>query len=193
MKNSWLATATEICLIVLISCAIGLIWNRNLITSAWRGEVAGKAAAAPSSTTAAPSSTAAAPSASATATPSGPAAGAPAGVEPMPLGLMQVKELVDGKQAVLLDARSATQYAEGHIKGALSLPLEKARQNAKRPLETPPAADTTIIAYCNGFSCHDSMDLAKILIQAGFASVYVYEGGYPEWRDAGYPVAKGGS
>jgi rhodanese-related sulfurtransferase len=36
------------------------------------------------------------------------------------------------------------------------------------------------------------MDLAKLLMQAGYTAVYVYEGGFPEWRDAGYPVATGG-
>jgi rhodanese-related sulfurtransferase len=163
MKRIWLGTAAEICLIVTISASVGIFWNRTLLTSAWRGELAGQAQAA-----------------------------APKGAEvPMPLGLMQIKEMYDAKQAVIIDARSAANFAEGHIAGALPLPLEEARKNPAQPLKSKLPADTIIIAYCNGFSCHDSMDLGKILMSAGYASVYVFEGGYPEWRDAGYPIAKG--
>jgi rhodanese-related sulfurtransferase len=163
MKRNWLGTAAEICLIIIISAAVGIFWNRTLLTSAWRGELAAQAQAA-----------------------------APKGEEvPMPVGLMQIKEMYDAKQAVIIDARSAANFADGHIAGALTLPLEKARKNPAHPIEAKLPADAVIIAYCNGFSCHDSMDLGKILMQAGYASVYVFEGGYPEWRDAGYPVAKG--
>ena len=163
MKRTWLGTAAEICLIVVISASIGVIWNRSLLTSAWRGELADQAQAAPR------------------------------GEElPMPLGLTQVKEMYDAKQAVLVDARSLASYSEGHIRGATTLPLEEARKNPGRPFTSHIPTDATIIAYCNGFSCHDSMDLGKILMHAGYASVYVFEGGFPEWRDAGYPVARGG-
>ncbi|GFO69357.1 sulfurtransferase [Geomonas limicola] len=167
MKKNGLGTVMEILLIVAISASVGIAWNRTLLTSAWRGEVARPAEAA-------------APAANAV-------------TEPMPLGLMQVKELVDAKQAVLLDARSRTSFAEGHLQGAFNLPLEEAAKNPSRPLKVQVPAEASIITYCNGFSCHDSMELAKILVKAGYPNVYVYEGGFPEWRDAGYPVAKGGA
>jgi rhodanese-related sulfurtransferase len=163
MKKFWLGTLTEICLIVVISASIGVVWNRSLLSRAWRGELATQAEAAPQGE-----------------------------ALPMPLGLMQVKELYDTKQAVIVDARSAANFADGHITGALTLPLEEARKHPAQPFSAKLPADATIIAYCNGFSCHDSMDLGKILMQAGYASVFVFEGGFPEWRDAGYPVAKGG-
>ena len=110
----------------------------------------------------------------------------------MPIGMMQVKELHEAREAVLVDARSSSSYAEGHIPGAVLLPVDQARKN---PRITGAAAgkDATLIVYCNGFSCHDSMEVGKLLMKAGYSSVYVYEGGYPEWRDAGYPVAKGAS
>ena len=76
MRNTWLATATEMALIVILSAAIGLIWNRNLLNSAWHGEVTSKAKAQ----TQAPPQLA-------------------AEVEAMPIALAQVKELFDQKQA----------------------------------------------------------------------------------------------
>ena len=163
MKQNWLSTVAEIFLIMAVSAVVGIFWNRSLLASAWRGEVAAQAQTVPKGEQI-----------------------------PMPVGLTQIKEMYDAKQAVLVDARSSANFAEGHIAGAISLPLEQARRNPARPLKVQVATDATIIAYCNGFSCHDSMDLGKILMQAGYASVYVFEGGFPEWRDAGYPVVKGG-
>ena len=50
---------------------------------------------------------------------------------------------------------------------------------------------TLLVVYCNGYDCHDSRDLGAKLMKAGYRSVYVFEGGYPEWRDAGYPTEGG--
>jgi len=163
MKKNWLGTAAEVSLIVVISAFIGIIWNRSLLTSAWRGELTAQVQAA---------------------TPKGEAL-------PMPIGLMQVKEMHDAKQAVIVDARTRADFAGGHIAGAISLPLEEARKSPAHPFGAKLPADAVIIAYCNGFSCHDSMDLGKILMRAGYSAVYIFEGGFPEWRDAGYPVATG--
>jgi rhodanese-related sulfurtransferase len=165
LKKKWLGTLSEICLIVVISATAGIAWNRTLLTGAWRGELTGQAQAA-----------------------------APKGEAlPMPIGLTQVKEMHDAKQAVIVDARSAASFAQGHIAGAIALPLEEARKHPSIPFKAKVPTDAVIIAYCNGFSCHDSMDLGELLMQAGYASVYVYEGGFPEWRDAGYPIATGGT
>ena len=152
----------EISLIVVISATAGIAWNRTLLTGAWRGELTQQAQAA-----------------------------APKGDElPMPIGLMQVKEMHDAKQALVVDARSAASFAQEHIAGAIALPLEEAKKPSF-PFQKKLPKEATIIAYCNGFSCHDSMELGKLLMQAGYASVYVFEGGLPEWRDAGYPIATG--
>jgi rhodanese-related sulfurtransferase len=161
-KRTWLHTFAEIILIVAVSAAAGIAWNRTLLASAWRGELTEQRQATP------------------------------AGDElPMPVGLAQVKELYDGKGAVIVDARSAADFARGHIAGALEAPLQQARTTPSRPLPGRIAKDATIVAYCNGFSCHDSMELGKLLMRAGYGQVYVYEGGFPEWRDAGYPTAAG--
>ncbi len=157
---------SEIALVVLLAALIGGAWNRTLLTDAWRGEASKAAVVAQ------------------------PAQAAEA--VPMPVGLAQAKELHDSGQAVLVDARSADSFAKEHITGALSLPLAVAG-GKKPPLPKNVTPDTIIIAYCNGFSCHDSMELGKILIKSGYRQVFVFEGGLPEWRDAGYPTAGGAS
>jgi rhodanese-related sulfurtransferase len=165
-----LHTLTEIVLIVALSATAGMIWNRTLLVKAWRGEATLQSQQA-----------------------KGVAAAAPAAeVAPMPIMLQQVKELYDAKQCVIVDARNSASFAKGHISGAVALPLEKAQDPAAIASTVKAPKDAMLIAYCNGFSCHDSMELGKLLIRAGYTSVYVYEGGFPEWRDSGYPVATGG-
>ncbi|WP_246037856.1 rhodanese-like domain-containing protein [Geomonas terrae] len=157
---------SEIALVVLLAALIGVARNKTLLTDAWRGEISKAAVVAQ------------------------PAQAAEA--VPMPVGLAQAKELHDSGQAVLVDARNADSFVKEHISGALSLPLAVADRK-KPPLPKNVTPDTIIIAYCNGFSCHDSMELGKILIKAGYRQVFVFEGGLPEWRDAGYPTAGGAS
>ncbi|WP_224961456.1 rhodanese-like domain-containing protein [Geomonas subterranea] len=161
--KSWLKTTLEIAVIVFASAVFGILWNRSLLADAWHGAPAAQAAPTAQQGEALP----------------------------MPIGLAQLKELHDSGQAVLVDARSGASFAKEHIAGALSLPLEEATRQ-KTPQLKGVAKDAVIVAYCNGFSCHDSMELGKLLIKSGYGSVYVFEGGLPEWRDAGYPTTGGG-
>lgn len=105
---------------------------------------------------------------------------------PLPVELAEVREL-QGSTTLLIDARSREAFAEGHLPGARSLPRAEAVSGvgallAEVPLSTP------LIVYCSGYDCHDSFELAEGLIAAGYRQVRIYEGGFPEWRDAGLPL-----
>ncbi len=108
---------------------------------------------------------------------------------PLPVILDEVRELQQSG-AVLVDARAAELYADGHIAAAVSLPLGEVDDLLSEfKLKTP--LETTLVAYCSGFGCPDSFDLGLRLIEEGYVDVRVYEGGLPEWRDAGLPIEKG--
>jgi rhodanese-related sulfurtransferase len=109
---------------------------------------------------------------------------------PQPVLLAGVRELASSG-AVLVDARDGVPYAEGHLPAALSLPLGEvdARLGTFRQQV---AAEKTLVVYCNGYGCPDSFDLGVRLLKEGYRDVRVFEGGFPEWRDAGLPVEKGG-
>ena len=150
----------EVGSITLLAVIVGLTINHPLLRDAWAG-----------------TSAVAAPAATATTE-----------QLPLPAGLLQVKELHAQQQAVFIDARDPFAFAEGHISGALSLPVGEADTGlvgfmAKTPFTTP------IVVYCNGYGCPDSMELANKLLRAGYQQVFVFEGGFPEWRDAGLPVS----
>lgn len=169
MKTDVKRLAAEMAAIVLMAAVIGIAWNHRLLLEVFRGQGVQT------------------PPAAATATPSTPAA-APT---PLPLGLMQVKELSDTGEAVIIDARDRETFRKGHIKGAVSLPVGES-DGLIPTLAGQTPKEKLLVVYCGGYDCHDSRLLGEKLLAAGFGQVFVYEGGFPEWRDAGHPVAKGG-
>ncbi|MEJ2200646.1 MAG: rhodanese-like domain-containing protein [Desulfuromonadaceae bacterium] len=107
---------------------------------------------------------------------------------PIPVLLADIREL-QRTGALLVDARTAESYDEGHLPGALSLPLGEL-DDRLGPFVNEFPKETTLIIYCSGFGCPDSFDVGVRLLEAGYGDVRVYEGGFPEWRDAGLPVIK---
>lgn len=110
---------------------------------------------------------------------------------PQPANGMQVQQLLD-QGALAVDARSPEAFAAGHLPGARSLPLTDAVV-LLGSFRNEVATDRPLVVYCSGYGCPDSFDLGLLLLAAGYREVYVYEGGLPEWRDAGRPVAVGGT
>lgn len=109
---------------------------------------------------------------------------------PMPVLLDEVPGLV-AAGGLLVDARITELYDLGHIDGAVSLPMAEVDTRLAGFLDDV-ARDRLIIIYCSGYGCPDSFDLGLLLLEAGFSDVRVFEGGYPEWRDAGLPVTGAG-
>lgn len=108
-------------------------------------------------------------------------------VLPMPILLDEVQQLMT-EGGVLVDARNPELFAAGHIQGAISLPLVDLDDHLAdfiRRIEK----DRVIVTYCSGYGCPDSFDLGMQLVEAGYKDVRVFEGGFPEWRDAGLAVA----
>jgi rhodanese-related sulfurtransferase len=158
--------AADMALIVLASTAIGIAWNHRLLYNAWTGRVPATRQSAP--------------------------AVSPQVDIPLPLGLLQAKGLYERKEALFVDAREAGTFAAGHIKGAVCLPVGDADVRLPLFAASVPTSSALVI-YCNGYDCHDSRDLGAKLMRAGYRKVYVFEGGWPEWRDAGFPAGRGPS
>ena len=89
---------------------------------------------------------------------------------------------------VVLDARSAEDYAHKHVPGAISLP--HSRITRKRMSEF--ADDTLFVVYCWGPGCNGSTKAALKLAQLGCA-VKEMIGGIEYWEREGYPVDNGGA
>lgn len=95
------------------------------------------------------------------------------------------KELLRRSKAGLvtvLDVRPSEEYGNGHIPGAVNVPLEDIEQCLKGLPK-----NQEIIAYCRGPYCVLAFEAVAALRENGFRARRLEEG-YPEWKAAGLPV-----
>jgi len=88
--------------------------------------------------------------------------------------------------ALFIDSRGREKYEQAHIKGAVNFPLEEFNELIDSILSIP--VDTPIVAYCDGSGCNSSSILGEKLMELGFEKVLVFEGGWKDWLEAGYPT-----
>ena len=86
---------------------------------------------------------------------------------------------------VVLDVRPAAEYAAGHIRGALSVPIGEL---SKRLRDVP--KNGQVVAYCRGPYCVYADDAVRTLRKRGYRAARL-EDGFPEWKNAGLPIATG--
>jgi len=101
-------------------------------------------------------------------------------LEPLPATELMARAR-DGLVTVI-DVRPPEEYAQGHIAGALNIPLDKLRRRLK---DLP--RDREIVAYCRGPWCVLSYEAVARLRKAGIDARRL-EDGLPQWRRAGLPV-----
>lgn len=107
-------------------------------------------------------------------------------VLPLPAMIDDVQQATDF-DVLIVDARSPDLYERSHILGAVSLPMLEIESRLPDFLASVPR-ERSLIIYCSGFGCPDSFDLGVLLLEEGYQDVRVFEGGYPQWHDAGLPV-----
>jgi len=97
------------------------------------------------------------------------------------------KTVYDQGDALFMDARSKEDFDDGHIRGAISLPLGEFDDRINAFMERYPS-DQPIITYCAGRTCEDSHRLAEKLMEFGYERVSIMIDGFPGWNERGYPV-----
>lgn len=112
------------------------------------------------------------------------------------VGADQAKDL-QAKGATVVDTRVANEYAEAHIKGAISVPYKE--KSAKAPdfdasqdsfdlSKLPADKNAAIVMYCNAGECWKSYKASAVAIKAGYKKIYWFRGGLPEWKSKGLPT-----
>lgn len=102
----------------------------------------------------------------------------------------ELKGLIDNNTPglVVIDARSAEEYQEVHIKNAVNIPLSKLEKDATL---LPASKDAKLVFYCNGIKCGKSGKSAKIAAEKGYRDLSVYAEGMPVWEEKGYSIYAG--
>jgi rhodanese-related sulfurtransferase len=97
-----------------------------------------------------------------------------------------VKRRIDaGEKFILVDTREDTEWASGHIPGAVHM----GRGIIERDIETQvPDTGTKMILYCGGG--FRSALVAENLQKMGYTNVESMDGGWRGWLGAGLPSAQ---
>jgi adenylate cyclase len=98
---------------------------------------------------------------------------------------MTAKAMRD-RGVVFVDARAANDFARGHIPGAVNLNVQTVL--SRETLAPVAAKDQEVVFFCHGKYCPDSAIASAKAVIWGYTHVYYFAGGYPAWKEAGYPV-----
>ncbi len=98
---------------------------------------------------------------------------------------LEATQLINRSDALVVDLRSAEDYAKGHILGARNLPLADLERRAG---ELEKHKSKPLIVHCaDGNRAGGGVAALRKL---GFGSVSNLSGGYAAWQQAGLPVEK---
>lgn len=92
-------------------------------------------------------------------------------------------ELIDKQQTpLILDVRTATEFKQGHIQGAINIPYDKLAKNKQLSLYK----NQHIVLYCR--SGRRAQIAAQILQNRGFENLIDLNGHMISWQKGQYPL-----
>jgi DNA-binding transcriptional ArsR family regulator/rhodanese-related sulfurtransferase len=103
---------------------------------------------------------------------------------PEPVQMEDLLKRARSKEVIVLDTRPASEYASGHIAGAISVPIDEL-QDRLRSLPK----DKEYVAYCRGPYCVYADRAVEMLLKSRRRARRMAEG-FPEWQAAGFPTSR---
>jgi rhodanese-related sulfurtransferase len=92
---------------------------------------------------------------------------------------------------LFIDVRTAAEFADGHIAGAISCPEEEFEQRLPALMPRLERA-RAIVVYCKSIDCGKSLWAAIRLRGAGLTQTRIYPAGWYDWRRHELPVSSTG-
>jgi len=86
----------------------------------------------------------------------------------------------------LVDVLSEESYKEGHIPGAINIPLGNLEALAEHYLDK----HDTIVVYCGSYSCQKSTKAARKLLELGYKNTLDFKAGKRGWQHTGLGLEK---
>ena len=84
----------------------------------------------------------------------------------------------------IIDVRGPSEFAAGHVLGAVNIPLSQLAKKLKRI-----AVERPVVTYCNMHHRGESRgERAAVLLREHGYQARAIDGGYPAWQEAGLPV-----
>lgn len=107
-------------------------------------------------------------------------------VKPIDIRIDFAKALYERKY-IFIDARDEADYSAGTILGAKNYPFHKFDE-IKNKINALPKNEV-YVCFCSS-ACDVSIDMAYAMAHMGFTRMYIFHGGWDEWKKAGYPTSK---
>lgn len=101
------------------------------------------------------------------------------------LSTLEATQLINSKNALVIDVRSADEFAGGSITHARNYPQETLKERAA---DLARFKNRPVIVVCA--AGQRSSQVVKQLIADGFTDVFNLGGGLGAWREAGLPLLK---
>ncbi|MCX7013936.1 MAG: rhodanese-like domain-containing protein [Candidatus Sumerlaeota bacterium] len=89
--------------------------------------------------------------------------------------------LLRGNQALFVDARQRAKFNEGHVHGAINIPVDAEPAAAEAALRGKPK-ESLIVVYCSSDSCPYAGRVAGQLHALGYENLLILKGGWGEWE-----------
>ncbi|MGF6758560.1 rhodanese-related sulfurtransferase [Paraburkholderia sp. GAS42] len=104
------------------------------------------------------------------------------------LSAAEATQLINRRNAVVIDLRPAEDFAKGHLPSARH--IEFAELQAKVGQLVKNKSNPVLLVCQTGQQSHKA---ARVVQDAGYAEVHVLQGGLNAWQQAGMPVVKQGA
>ena len=101
------------------------------------------------------------------------------------IGTLLATQLINQRNAVVVDVRDASEYGSGHIPNSRHIPLAELES---RVGELTKLKSRPIVLTCR--TGNRSGRAQRILQKAGFSDIYVLKGGISAWAEANLPLPK---
>lgn len=110
---------------------------------------------------------------------------------------MKIRQIVDVEGAsevikqpriLIVDVRNLEEYANGHIEGAVLIPIYQMEPQVSLWSKLPKDHTSPILVYAEDET--HSIHARVLLKEKGYSNVYALKGGFKSWKEAGKPVIK---
>lgn len=101
------------------------------------------------------------------------------------LDTLAAVQFINRQDPLILDVSNSTDYAQGHIAGAMHMPPSRIEAGNQRLIK---ASDRPVLVYCK--SGQVSPQMANRLVKMGFAEVKMLTGGLSQWVADKQPISR---
>jgi rhodanese-related sulfurtransferase len=94
--------------------------------------------------------------------------------------------MINNQKFKLVEVLGKEQYKEGHIPGAINLPIDHLNHLAPKYLKKT----DTIVVYCANYACHASTSATELLLKMGYKKALDFKGSKKLWVESGLELEK---